>query len=257
MEKGDIAVISYTATDKTSNTVFDSTKEEQAKKAGIFDKKTKYTPISIMIGNNELMQTLEEEIKKMKTGEEKKILLTPEKAFGERKSELIKVLPMKEFIARDIRPVPGLIVELNNMRGKIQSVSGGRIRVDFNHELAGKELEYEVKLEKVLTEKKEKLESLKEKFFAGTDAKIKEEKDKVELKFSLIIPEPRLKGSFAQAVFSNFKEVKKISFTEELEKQEEKTEPPFEKRRVAKTKENKEEKTGNPEEKKKETAEKE
>ncbi|MFH1664456.1 MAG: peptidylprolyl isomerase [archaeon] len=219
MEKGDIAVISYTATDKTSNTVFDSTKEEQAKKAGIFDEKTKYSPITIVIGNNELMKALEEEIKKMKAGEEKKIPLTAENAFGERKSELIKVLPMKEFIARNIRPVPGLAVELNNMRGRIQSVSGGRVRVDFNHELAGKELEYEIRLEKVITEKKEKLEALKERFF-GKEAKASEEKDAIEIVFDGIVPHPQIKADFVQTVFSGFSEVKKIRFTEEIQRKE-------------------------------------
>lgn len=221
MEKGDIAVISYTATDKVNGKVFDSTIKEQAVKAGIFDEKINYKPVSIIIGNKELLQGLEEEITKMNPGEEKKISLKPEKAFGKRSAELIKVMPMKEFIARDIRPMPGLIVELNNMRGKIQSVSGGRIRVDFNHELAGKEIEYEVKLEKVLTEKKEKLEALKEKFF-GEKAKIKEEKEKLEVLFDGIVPEPKLKAAFSQAIFKNFEEIKKLNFTEEIEKPKEK-----------------------------------
>ncbi len=222
MDKGDIAVISYTATDKTNDLVFDSTDRETAKKAGILDEKARYNPISVLIGNNELMKPLEEEVQKMKAGEEKKIVLSPEKAFGKRNPELVKVLPLKEFIARNIKPMPGLPVELNNMRGRVQSVSGGRVRVDFNHELAGKEIEYNIKVEKIITEKKEKLESLKEKFFLGTDAKIKEEKNEIEVKFSLIIPRPELKGGFTETVFSNFEGIKKIRFVEELEKKEEK-----------------------------------
>ncbi|PIN99322.1 MAG: hypothetical protein COT90_00125 [Candidatus Diapherotrites archaeon CG10_big_fil_rev_8_21_14_0_10_31_34] len=222
MEKGDIAVIDYTATNKSSEKIFDSTIKENAVKAGIFDEKINYAPVSITIGNNELLKSLEEEITKMKAGEEKKILLKAAKAFGERSAELIKVMPMKEFIARDIRPVPGLIVELNDMRGKIQSVSGGRIRVDFNHELAGKDVEYEVKIEKILTEKKDKLIALKEKFF-GEKAKLKEEKDKIEVLFDGIVPEPRSKAAFAETIFKSFKEIKKLSFTEEIEQSKEKT----------------------------------
>ncbi len=220
MQKGDIAVISYTARDKVTGKVFDSTVEEKAKQAGIFEEKTPYKPITVILGNKELLPALDKEIQKMKEGEEKKISLTPEKGFGERKSYLIKVLPMKEFIARNIRPVPGLTIEMNNMRGKVQSVSGGRIRVDFNHELAGKEVEYEVKVEKVVSERKEKLEALKEKFFFGTEAKIKEEKGELEVKFSLILPEPRLKGAFVETIYSAFKDMKKIRFVEELEKKE-------------------------------------
>ena len=236
MEKGDLAVIDYTATDKTNEKVFDSTIKENAEKAGIFDEKMTYKPVTILIGNNELLKGLEEELIKMKAGEEKKILLKPDKAFGERKTELIKVLPMKEFIARDIRPMPGLIVELNNMRGKVQSVSGGRIRVDFNHELAGKEVEYTVKVGKILTERKDKLNALKEKFF-GEKSKLKEEKEKIEVLFDGIVPEPKLKAAFSETIFKNFKEIKKLTFTEEIEK------PPFEKRQAAKTEETKEQKT--------------
>jgi len=251
MEKGDIAVISYTARDKTTGKVFDSTIEEKAKEAGVFEKNTPYKPITVILGNKELLPALDEEIQKMKAGEEKKISLKAEKAFGERKSDLIKVLPMKEFIARDVRPVPGLIIEMNEMRGKVQSVSGGRVRVDFNHELAGKEVEYEVKVEKIVTERKEKLEALKEKFFLGTDAKIKEEKGELEVKFSLILPEPRLKGAFVQTIYSAFKDVKKIRFVEELVKQEEK-QPFLEKKLEQKTeykKETKKEKKNGKEEK--------
>ena len=225
MEKGDIIIINYTATDKTNNKVFDSTDKEKAKTAGIFNEKIRYSPLSILVGNNELMKPLEEEIKKMKQGEEKEILLSPEKAFGERKSELIKVLPMKEFITRNIRPVPGLTVELNDARGRIQSVSGGRVRVDFNHELAGKEIEYKVKLEKVITEEKEKIESIKDKFFLGTNAKLKQEKTEIEVGFNLIIPQPQLKGGFVQTIFSNFEHIKKVRFVEEIEKKEDKKEP--------------------------------
>jgi len=222
MEKGDIIIINYTATDKTNNKMFDSTNKEKAKEAGIFNEKIRYSPLSILVGNNELMKPLEDEIKKMKQGEEKEILLSPEKAFGKRKSELIKVLPMKEFITRNIRPVPGLTVELNDARGKIQSVSGGRVRVDFNHELAGKEIEYKVKLEKVITEEKEKIESIKEKFFAGANAKLKQEKTEIEVGFNLIIPQPQLKGGFVQTIFSNFEHIKKVRFVEEIEKKEDK-----------------------------------
>jgi len=64
MEKGDIAVIDYTATNKSSEKIFDSTIKENAVKAGIFDEKINYAPVSITIGNNELLKSLEEEILK-------------------------------------------------------------------------------------------------------------------------------------------------------------------------------------------------
>jgi FKBP-type peptidyl-prolyl cis-trans isomerase 2 len=43
-------------------------------------------------------------------------------------------------------PYPGMIVSVNRLRGKVLSVSGGRVRVDFNHPLAGKTLRFDVEV---------------------------------------------------------------------------------------------------------------
>jgi len=42
----------------------------------------------------------------------------------------------------------------------IRSVTGGRVVVDFNHPLSGRSLHYKVKVNKVITDSKEKIESL-------------------------------------------------------------------------------------------------
>jgi FKBP-type peptidyl-prolyl cis-trans isomerase SlyD len=102
----------------------------------------------------------------MKSGEEKTVVVHPKDAFGEREPELVKLVPLKVFKANGINPAPGLVVVLeNNLPGRVQTVSGGRVRVDFNHELAGRTLEYELKIDEKLTDEKEKIKALFELVF--------------------------------------------------------------------------------------------
>ena len=51
-------------------------------------------------------------------------------------------------------------INAENMMGVVRSVSGGRIFVDFNHPLAGRDLIFEVKIKRILEDAKEKVENL-------------------------------------------------------------------------------------------------
>ena len=55
-------------------------------------------------------------------------------------------MPTKVFKEHQINPVPGVMFNFDGRIGKILSVSGGRIRVDFNNPIAGKEVVYEIKV---------------------------------------------------------------------------------------------------------------
>ena len=61
------------------------------------------------------------------------------------------------FLKQKIQPVPGLQVNIDGVMGLIKTVSGGRTLVDFNHPLAGKDVVYNVKLNRLINDDKEKL----------------------------------------------------------------------------------------------------
>ena len=46
------------------------------------------------------------------------------------------------------------------MIGTIRTVNGGRTTIDFNHPLAGKNIIYNIKINRVITDNKEKVEGL-------------------------------------------------------------------------------------------------
>lgn len=159
-KEGSVIEINYTAKEKDSGKVFDTTVKEEAKKAEIFNEKVKYAPRVVVLGEHELLPGLEKIVRKMNVGESRKIELTPEEGFGERKAELIRVVPLQEFLKQKIQPFPGLIVEVNNAQGRVQTVSGGRVRMDFNHPLAGKTVEYDLTVEKEVKGEKERVDAL-------------------------------------------------------------------------------------------------
>ena len=230
MEHGAVVEINYSAK-VVDGDVFDTTLKEVAEKAGILEENVQYRPNAIVVGAEELFDKVNTALKEMKVGEERKILIDAEEAYGMRNPKLIAVVPFKEFKKQKIQPFPGLIIDLNDRRGKVQSVSGGRVRVDFNHPLAGKNIEYDLKVEKEVKELKEKVEVLFEKYFGplpatdrGIEVNVKEQEVTISLndKYGQAL-EP-LKKMFSDLLTKHIVGVKKIKYVSKTENKEEKKE---------------------------------
>jgi len=221
VKEGSIVAINYTGKVTTTNEVFESTIEKKAIDAGIFSEKQKYEPVVVVVGEGDVLRGLDKALLEMKVGEQRKLVLKPEEAWGSRNPENVAVVPLQQFRQRKITPVPGLVVELNGRQGKVQSVSGGRVRVDFNHPLAGKELEYELKIEREITKPREQVEALYNKYFymvPKNERKLQIGKGEVEVTLSPrysanLIP---LKKLFSQIVTKHVKGFGKVRFIEEF-----------------------------------------
>lgn len=157
--------VSFNGKEMLESKIFDTTDAEIAKKNAMFDPKRKYGPLTIITGEHELLPLVEKELEQMKVGEKRTVKLATKDSFGERKNDLVRVVPLKLFHDQKMNPVPGLVITTGNAYGKVQSVSGGRVRVDFNHPLAGRNIEYEVTIEAEITDKKARAETLYEKYY--------------------------------------------------------------------------------------------
>jgi len=115
--------------------------------------------IPIIIGVNYTLKGIDDALLEMNIGDKKIIELSPENAFGNRDARLVKLVPLSEFKKHNTNPYPGMIFEADNLRGRVLSVSGGRVSIDFNHPLAGKTLIYDVEI-------KERIESIEDKIRA-------------------------------------------------------------------------------------------
>lgn len=159
-EDNDFIEIEYDAWDAGSNTLIATTSESRAKENNIYDSKAKYGKVLVVVGSNGIIKGLDREIRDMSVGEKEKFDFKPIDAFGERNEDLVKVMPLSEFKARDINPYPGMTVELDNITAVVRSVNSGRVVVDANNPYAGKDISYEVKVVGQVSSDEEKVRAL-------------------------------------------------------------------------------------------------
>ncbi|MEM5870953.1 MAG: peptidylprolyl isomerase [Candidatus Aenigmatarchaeota archaeon] len=164
MKKGDVVYIDYVGRIKDTNEIFDLTIEEIAKKEGIYNPNYTYKPIPIVVGFGFVIKGLDEEIEKMNEGEEKIVEIPPEKAFGKRDENLVKTFNLSDFKKQDVELKVGEFVNINGILGKVLSISGGRVVIDFNHPLAGKTLVYNIKIVKKVENELDKVRAVLEFF---------------------------------------------------------------------------------------------
>lgn len=174
MKKGDFLRIEYTGRIAATGELFDTTSEEVAKKENAFNPKQRYGPVLAIIGAGMAVPGVERNLLKMKDGDEREFDLKPAEAFGPRDPARIRIIALAKFIKEKMNPYPGAFVNIDGMDAKIQSVSGGRVRVDFNHPLAGRELHYRLKLLFRIDSVQEKAESMLDHYNLKAEREVKE-----------------------------------------------------------------------------------
>jgi FKBP-type peptidyl-prolyl cis-trans isomerase 2 len=122
-----------------------STNEKVGKEAGL--KQEKYEPSVIVVGHEFMLKALDEDLVKGKQEGKRTLEVKSKDAYGPRKKDMIKVFPKSAFDEHKMRPVVGVVYDFNGMFGLVKSIVGGRVMVDFNNPLAGKDVkvEYNVK----------------------------------------------------------------------------------------------------------------
>ena len=108
----------------------------------------------------------------LEAGDSKTIEIDSENAFGPRNKQLIQLIPMKEFKRQGMTPVPGMKITSEGSTGKILTVNGGRVKVDFNHELAGKDLIFDVDVTEIIDNDEDKIKSMIELHYAAPNMDI-------------------------------------------------------------------------------------
>jgi len=171
--KGDLLLTNYTAKVKDTGEVIETTSEGEAKKFGIVDSERRYGPRLVAVGEGWVLAGLEEEIKKMETGERRAIELPPAKAFGERDPTKLRMVPLRKFGERASELAVGDSVEVENRVGTVRFIGSGRAQVDFNHRLAGKTLIYELEVVNKLETDEEKIRALIERRFVTEGEKVR------------------------------------------------------------------------------------
>jgi FKBP-type peptidyl-prolyl cis-trans isomerase 2 len=162
ISKNDFVEIEFSAKIK-NGALFDTTKKEDAKILGINEDSLK--PLIISVGNGMLVKGMDEDLVGKDVGKDYSVEIKAENAFGKRDSSLVQMVPLKNFSEQKIYPQRGMQFSLDGRLAKIVSVSGGRVLVDFNNPLAGKDVCYLYKILRKVDGKEEQLDALQEFFF--------------------------------------------------------------------------------------------
>lgn len=160
IQEKDFIEVEYTGKIKDGNIVFDTTSKEAAEAAGILNQNVQYKPMIICVGKGHILKGIDKALIGKEVGKEYTIEITPEDGFGKKRGDLLQLIATPKFRKHGINPMPGLQVNIDNTVGIIKTVTGGRTLVDFNHPCAGKDLVYIVKVKRIVTDAKEKVQAL-------------------------------------------------------------------------------------------------
>jgi len=160
LQKKDFIEIEFTGKTKEGE-IFDSNIKEDLQKANL---NLEPKPFIFCLGEGMFLQSVDDFLIGKEIGGYK-LELEPEKAFGKRNAKLIQMIPSKIFREHKTNPVQGATFNFDGRPGKILSVSGGRILVDFNNPIAGKDVIYHIKVVRKLENQDEKIKSLVEFLF--------------------------------------------------------------------------------------------
>ncbi len=159
IKKGDFVELEFTGLLKEENLVFDTTSAEQARKSGIFSEKMTYGPVVVCVGEQMVLRGLDKALEGKELSSFS-VDLPPEEAFGKKDSRLIQLIPKAKFLEQKINPVLGLQVNIDDVMGTVKNVTGGRVLVDFNHAFAGRIIQYDVKIVRMVADAEERLSAL-------------------------------------------------------------------------------------------------
>jgi len=159
-KKGDFVLIDYVGKVSETGEVFDTTIEEEAKKGGIYQEGNLYEPILVVVGEGWILKALDESLLDLELKKTTTIEVPPEKAFGNRDPEKIKLYPLRKLTSQRITPRVGMRVQVDGRLATVRTVGSGRVLLDFNPPLAGKTLVYEITVQKKLRTVKDRIMAL-------------------------------------------------------------------------------------------------
>ncbi len=135
VRKGDNVKVHYKGT-LADGTVFDSSEGRE--------------PLEFVVGSGQVIQGFDEALVGMSTGESKVVEIPVDKAYGQRRDEMVMVVPMDQ-VPPDLNAEVGMRLEMGGANGEIvrvvvTEISEENITLDANPPLAGQDLTFAIEL---------------------------------------------------------------------------------------------------------------
>ena len=159
LEEGTFVELDYTARTVEGGDLVDTTDPEVAEEEDV-DADREFAPRTIALGEGHIFPTVEDDIVGREVGDSGSVVVPAPEAFGEYDEEEVRTVS-KDKLPEDER-YPGAQVQIDGQQGFVETIIGGRARVDFNHPLAGENIEYEYEVVGEITDRQARAESLLE-----------------------------------------------------------------------------------------------
>ena len=128
----------------------------------VVDSSEENGPIDFIQGRGHIIPGLEKELSGMKVGDSKKVKVIAKEAYGEYDPEAVEEIALTDF-PEEIPLEVGVELAVEDEDGNatsavIEAVNEDSVTLNFNHPLAGKDLEFNVKIAGIRAPSAEELE---------------------------------------------------------------------------------------------------
>ncbi|NHN58845.1 MULTISPECIES: peptidylprolyl isomerase [Halorussus] len=158
LQEGDFVRLDYTARTVEDGNIVDTTDPEVAEEEGLDEEEREFEPRVIVLGEGHIFESVEDDIVGQEVGHSGETTIPAEEAFGEYDADEVRTVSADK-IPEDER-YPGAHVDVDGQHGHVETIIGGRARVDFNHPLAGEDIEYDYEIVGEVDDQVEKAQGL-------------------------------------------------------------------------------------------------
>ncbi|HJH29496.1 MAG TPA: peptidylprolyl isomerase [Methanosarcinaceae archaeon] len=143
VKEGDYVKVDYIG-ELEDGTVFDTSIKDAAIEGNVYNPNRGYEPLGFTVGAGQMIPGFDSGVVGMSVGEEKTLVLPPEEAYGEHSEELVQTVSLEELETVGIFPVAGDKLSTPQGAVAITEVTDTEVKLDYNHDLAGKTLTFKV-----------------------------------------------------------------------------------------------------------------
>ncbi|WP_367995950.1 FKBP-type peptidyl-prolyl cis-trans isomerase [Haloferax volcanii] len=158
IQDGDFVRLAYTVRTIEDGDVVDTTDKEVAEEAEIDVEGYEFEPRVVIVGAGHVFPEVDEALIGAEAGDEDTVEIPAVDAFGEYDEDEVRTVSANK-IDEDDR-YPGAQVTIDGDQGRLETIIGGRARVNFNHPLAGEDLEYEYEVLELVDDREEQASGL-------------------------------------------------------------------------------------------------
>jgi len=119
------------------------------KNGEVIDSNKGQAPLEFIEGQGQIIPGLENAIKDMEVGEEKNVTVKADEAYGERDETAVQSLPKEQFEGIELKKgmtLYGQSPDGQTVAVTVKDFDDNTVTIDYNHPLAGEDLEFDVKV---------------------------------------------------------------------------------------------------------------